>query len=237
MPGAGLPVSPERRAQIIALLDSRDDGLPVRSPSALAASGFVHGVWAAVSCPDCLANGRVIPGCESCGGRGTVEEFRRRDPYANEVVMPFGWEADGREAERARDRAIEVLGEQVRPPRSEADLLAEANARPYGWERERARMYREFDYAALDRALERLRGRLPGVSPYSERGLELLDGWLPDPLRAPSPAAGAGALVGRDVAIRRAILARRPTRVVAEEFGLSVSQVNRIVAAGWGSEG
>lgn len=220
----------DRRAQIIALLDARYDGLPEPTPARMAAPGFVHRTRVTVSCPDCLANDRVLKSCETCGGRGTVEVYRTRDPYAVDVTLPFGFDPARHEGDLERDRQIAVLEQQTSPPKSEADLVEEANAHPYAWERQRRRMYQLFDFAALDRALEQLHGSLPGVSPYSDRGLAFLDERLPTPLRAPAEQSRLAMMVGRDVAIRRAIASGRSSAKVAEDFGLSVSQVNRIVA-------
>lgn len=203
-------------------------------------------------------------GCETCAGRGVVEASRlvrlalpdnwrgqssRTDPYAVGAVSPFGWDPSRHERARELEREEERLAEQVRPPAA-VDEDADAAAHPFGWERERARMWRMFDYAALDEALEAMRlheegayKALHAVYVYgwmvdcsvglAERGLELLDRVLPDPLRAPpadvSPVRG---LVGRDAAIRRMSSSGASTARIAEEFGLSVSQVNRIVAKG-----
>lgn len=218
-------------------------------------------------------------GCETCGGSGEIEgaaAFARvsvadalasdgssRDPYVRDAVLPFGWDVSRRELARERDGQIGRLGEQLRPPLSEAELLAEANARPDEWERVRRRMYRLFDYAALDRALGQLREAddvacraLHAVYVYGwlelerapvvvlERGLVFVEVRLPDPLRAPPPppdpvnvvARGRvdrRALEQRDESIRRSIMVGgEPTVRVAARFGLSVAQVNRVVAAG-----
>lgn len=254
-----------RREAVIRLLETRDDGLPVGGWSAgpVAVAGFVHDVLAPVVCPVCegLAEGR----CAGCGGRGWIEVRRDRDPYAvNDVVLPFGWDAAKWDGVRERDRQIAMLGVQVRPPVSEAELLVEANRLPPRWVRVRERMYEEFDYGPLDRALEVLRGvddvasrALHAVFVYGwlpagrapvgivERGLGFLESRLPDPLRAPEPepvvvqpvprgqGAGREALARRDRRIRMLVLEELvPSWRVAAEFGLSRSQVNRIVAAG-----
>lgn len=220
----------DRRRQIVALLDARNEGLPEPTAARAYAAGFVHRTRVTLSCPDCLANGRVLKSCETCSGRGTVDVYRHRDPYANDVVLPFGFDPARHDSELERDRQIAVLEQQTSSPKSEGDLVADANAHPYAWERERRRMYQLFDFGALDRAVEQLHGALPGVSPYSERGLAFLDERLPTPLRAPAERSRLASMVGRDVAIRRAVAAGRKTAEVASDFGLSVSQVNRIVA-------
>jgi hypothetical protein len=119
-------------------------------------------------------------------------------------VLPFGFDSTRHDVTHDRDRQIEMLERQTAPPKSEADLMAEANAHPYVWELARRRMYRMFDYGALDRALEQLRDAdhsayraLHAVYMYAwappsagvyecARGLDFLESVLPDPLRAPA---------------------------------------------------
>lgn len=256
-------MTPKRRAAIVRLLKTRDDHLPAMRSGESAPSGFVSGVRVR-SCPDCLANGRTMFGCETCSGRGVVEASRlvrialtdewdgqssKLDPYAGRRVLPFGFDPTRHEYERERDRQIGALGVQTRPAAA-VDEDAEAGAHPSLWEVERARMWARFDYAALDRALDVLSGFDPPASralcavyvygwlevvPERAvgRGLGWLDGVLPVPLRAPGPdEVGLRGLVGRDPAIRRMVASGASTARVAEEFGLSVSQVNRIVAKG-----
>lgn len=177
-------------------------------------------------------------------------EFRvLRDPY--DTGLSSGWfgESSARhEASRARDSQLGMLERQLEAPRAEASTPT----RPEGWELERRRRWREFDFAALDAALERLRqvdegacralhgrwiygwqtGSSPLLEARCERGLRFLDAVLPVPLRAP-PAVGERppllAVRGdRDREIRRLIREGAAAQWVAREFGLSVSQVNRI---------
>lgn len=197
----------DRRDAIIRLLRGRDEHLPEPGHRRSEASaGFAHKEPALVSCPDCLANDRTMFGCETCGGRGYTEEKRDRDPYSlSDKVAPFGFDGSRHDASRARDRQIESLKQQLRPA-SKVDELADANENPYSWERARKRMYRSFDYAALDLALEQLRVADDGASralhavyiyawrsepagpllAACERGLSFLDGRLPEKLRAPA---------------------------------------------------
>lgn len=213
-------MTPERRDAIVRLLRTRDDNLPEPVRRTEASAGFVNKSRPR-TCPDCLANGRVMFGCETCGGSGEVsrralhrlavpdelpDDGDRRDPYAEAGVVPFGFDPSRHDAARDRDRQIAMLERQTAPPMSEADLLAEANEHPYVWELERRRMYRDFDYAALDRALDELRGvdysayrALHAVFVYRwlaecdaphahiERGIVFLDDHLPETLRAPAP--------------------------------------------------
>jgi hypothetical protein len=230
----------DRREQILALLATRHDHLPLPARRDGTAPGFVHRTLAPTVCPTC--DGLESAGCPSCRGRGQIEVWRSRDPYATDRVTPYGLEATAKIGHvAARDAELARLAEQTAPPpATELDLVADANEHPYRWELERRAMYARFDYAALDRALERLAGL--AVAPHSERGLRLLERWLPDPLRAPRDdrvlanaaakgrAADPRARAQRDRQIRRLVGEGSPTQWVAREFGLTVSQVNRIVA-------
>jgi len=131
-------------------------------------------------------------------------------------VQPYGLDGTYLERVRARDVAIDRVAAQLAPPKkTEADLIEEANQHPYAWESARRRMYAEFDYAALDRALELLHHVRPGASPRSTFGLRFLSAKLPDPLRAPpkpktlqvvgkvARGAGPNAREVRDAEIRR----------------------------------
>lgn len=123
-------VDPDRRAAIVRLLETRDEHLPSLRAGAAAPAGFVSGVRVR-SCPDCLANGRVMFGCETCSGRGVVEASRlvrialtdewegqssKLDPYAVRGVSPFGFDPTRHEQVRERERQIAALGAQTRPP-------------------------------------------------------------------------------------------------------------------------
>lgn len=210
-------MTPERKAAIVRLLGSRDEHLPEPRHRTEASAGFVHRDPGNVeSCPDCLANDRPMFGCETCGGSGWVKAPRARDPYATEAVVPFGYDGSKHDATHHRDQQIEMLGRQTRPA-SDVDELADANAHPYGWERARKRMYKAFDYGALDQALEQLRVADDGASralhavyvygwqeeptagplqAACERGLAFLDQHLPAELRVPDAEAGVR-IVGR----------------------------------------
>lgn len=118
------------------------------------------------------------------------------------------------------------------------------------WERDRRAAYAAFDYGALDRALEGIREAdgdahhaLVSVFEFGwqadegwahelcERGLAALDLLLPSPLRAPKEVVRGPALLAgahRDREIRRLLREGAAAQWVAGEFGLSVSQVNRI---------
>lgn len=195
----------ERRAQIVALLTSRDDNLPLPVRRGMPPAGFVHHTVARESCPDCLANDKRSKACETCRGRGYIETHRERDPYAVDKVQPYGLDVTRHERTRERDATIDRLTQQTRPPwTSPADELAEANRTPYRWERERKRMWATYDYPALDKALERLRQHDPQacslihsvyvygwaepsstVEAIVDRALVFIDARMPDPIRAP----------------------------------------------------
>jgi hypothetical protein len=166
-----------RRQAIVRLLETRDDNLPESSRRPDGVSGFVHHEKATETCPDCLANDRVMFGCETCGGRGVVERYRERDPYSvNEKTAKYGLDGARHDAAHARDRQIEMLGRQTRPAMSESQLLEEANREPYAWELARKRMYRLFDYEAVDLALDELRADDP--SAYRALHAVYIYGWL-----------------------------------------------------------
>jgi hypothetical protein len=163
-----------RRGQIIRLLETMNDGLPEPIRRDHSTSGFVNETRSR-TCPDCLANGRVMFGCETCGGSGEVTPARldaiaatdvlpddgaTRDPYAvSETVQPYGVTDTGKLGHvPARDAEIDRMREQTRQPfTSFEEELAQANVRPYVWERERAAMRRRYDYDRLTLALDELR--------------------------------------------------------------------------------
>lgn len=168
----------ERRNAIIRLLETSNEGLPEPTRREHSASGFVNEVRPR-TCPDCIANGRVMKTCETCHGSGTVspihldqvaltdalpDDGQLRDPYAvNDRVTAFSDTAKrGHVAERdaAIDRAKKLGRDR---PASELDAVKEANAEPYLWERERDARRKRFDYDALAAALELLRDRDPAA--------------------------------------------------------------------------
>jgi len=231
----------DRHAQILVLLETRYDHLPEQVRRAHTTPGFAHGVDAHVTCPDCFGEQPARVGCETCGGRGYQVERRRRDPYQVNQVTPYGLAGAAAQRELEFTATMGRLEAQLRPPwPTAADELADANLHPEPWEIERARMFARFDYRALELALERLHDGWPGVAATSAQGLELLDGWMPDPIRAPAPAPAepapanghsmnAHALKQRDELIRRQVVTEdRPVQWVARQHGLSPSQVNRI---------
>lgn len=203
----------DRRAAIIWLLEHRNDHLP--QPTRIAtASGFVGGKIRTLSCPDCLANDRVMFGCETCGGNGQIPDDRK-DPMDDPLKDPppdprrkIYWGGNSRVEDAAwRDRELSLLAHQIKAPRSEQDLLAEANQRGYAWEEQRRSLYRNTDLAALDRSLDRLRSHdtdaahalnmvyvdgwllqvgdiTPLIEVLCDRGIRFLSLCLPDPVRA-----------------------------------------------------
>lgn len=202
----GVAVLRLRFEAIVALLRSRDEGLPEISQRSGPSRGFSHDVEVLVDCPDCLerrSDGLATFGCETCGGSGHLRSFRGRDPYAIDKTQPFGLTPDRHESRRDRDAELARLAEQTRPAfRTSLDELA--GLRPFPWEIERARLYRKWDFAALDLALAELRVAdeqacrvLHGVYVYGYaahssrlaavvlRGLVFVEARMPDPIRAP----------------------------------------------------
>jgi hypothetical protein len=174
----------DRRERIIRLIEILDQGLPEPSRHDSSSSGFVN-EQRARTCPDCLANGRVMFGCETCGGSGEVPGGRvetavsvpdaldtdglRIDPYAQQswLEQPFGVASTGKLGHApTRDREIERMRAQLREPwQSSADELDDANRNPYPWERERRDRERRFDLDALRSALDDLRASTePGLA-------------------------------------------------------------------------
>lgn len=223
----------DRRAAIIRLLEHRHDHLPEPRRRDERRAGFVHDTLAPQVCPTCDG---VDDRCADCHGRGWVEVRRHRDPYEQPG-------RGGRDHDRgyALDRAIAAADRELRRfpgfrPLSEADVLAEAGERDYGWLEARRRWH----LAELERALDRIRladelvwratrGLWHG-SPLLELGLRALDRLLPDPLRAPAAAGGRQVGETRDQRIARLVLEEGVVAAqVAAVEGLSVSQVNRIV--------
>lgn len=241
-------MTPERRAQIVRLLETRDDHLPVPAARPLSTAGFVHRAVARESCPDCFGEtpGRV--GCETCGGRGYLEARRGRDPYDTGQSLGVFNEGRRHEAAHEREREIARLEAQTAPPRSEADLAAEI--KPELWEVARTRAWAKFHYAELDGALEELRSvwehayhAIMSVHVYGwrdagtvellviDRGLDFLGWFLPDPLRAPPvPKPAEPTPPVRDSEIRRLIRDGAAAQWVAARFGLSVRRVNEIAS-------
>lgn len=183
-------IADDRRNEIVWLLAHRNDHLPLPVRHVAESSGFVNEPRER-TCPDCLANGRVMVGCETCGGGGVVQLGRLahvatvdelpddgmiRDPYAKNDVV--GVDVLRHEATRERDATIARLQAQTRPPRSELELLHEANRRGYAWEEARTAMYRQHDFAALDRALDELRS-LDQDAAHAINAV-YVDGWMPE---------------------------------------------------------
>lgn len=245
-------LSGERRAAIVRLLEGLTDGLPLPARAPMSTLGFVHRTSSRESCPDCLANGFVSRDCESCSGRGYVEVRRARDPY--DTGMSPGWfgsSAARHERDHERDRELGRLEVQLAAPRPEAEHIK--TARPERWEAERARLREKFDFAPLERALEELAlvdvdayravhavhvyGWMPAAGEAAvcvERALRFVDPWLPDPFNAP-PARAERApppltRSARNREIRRLEKDGAATQWIAARFGLSVAQVNRVLA-------
>lgn len=247
---SGACLTSERRTGVLALLRACDAHLPVLTAKPLTAAGFIHDSRHDESCPDCLANGRVFKSCETCGGRGMIEHRLRRDPYDTGVQAGwFGSSTFAHERAADRDRVIESLEKAIafseRRPATDADLGAGPDE---GWVLAGSRAWRDFDFGALAVGLERLRvrdwaaysevlavvvyGWRPGDPVTLERALAFLCGALPDPLRWPRDVVPPAAVVPRDDEIRRLVREGAGVQWVALRFGLSVSQVYRVVKSG-----
>jgi hypothetical protein len=181
-------VETERRNEIVCLLTHRNDHLPLPVSRSVSSSGFVGGADAkgrplrSLSCPDCLANGRVMFGCETCGGSGEIPDDGKDpmdDPLKNPPPHPLRkthWDVDRAAETASRDRVLAILENQLAPPKSEATLLAEANRRGEAWEEERRAMYRRFDFARLDFALDELRSK--DADAAHALNAVYVDGWM-----------------------------------------------------------
>lgn len=175
-----------------------------------AAPGFASERSRWETCSDCLANGRVLPTCETCHGRG--ETFvGGRDPYADpprsvpadprRIAAGFG----GADRELARDRARAV---ELELERLEEDARIRAGKHAPGDRATRAidardRLYRRGSVDKVARALEQLRDLSPAdyrhawrivmsppplsepVTPVTARAFSRLAALVPDPIVVP----------------------------------------------------
>ena len=108
-------------------------------------------------CQDCLTNDRILPSCETCGGRGEIPD-PGPDPYDKGVAKGVFGGAGGDDAKRAlRERELELrrLEQQLARPEKKTDepiidpLASAVEARD--------RLYQHGSYAELERQLDRLR--------------------------------------------------------------------------------
>lgn len=116
------------------------------------------------SCPDCLANGRVLHTCETCHGRGEVPAGSV-DPYSDpprdvpadprRIAAGFGGAA--RELARDRARALELELDRLRDEQAVRAGKQAPLSRELRLIAARDRLYAAGSYAQLARALERLR--------------------------------------------------------------------------------
>ncbi len=148
----------DRARLVYALLRTLLVAIPgPRAARSQATPGFRH-AGRYDTCPDCLANGRVMPGCETCRGRGVVAPASPRDPYEQKRGGFFGDEKQqARDLEHQRDREIERIDEllaQHEGREGQLDSLTRTLVL-------RERLLGLGSYAALEAALERLRGEQP----------------------------------------------------------------------------
>lgn len=241
-----------RRGQIIRLLETRDDHLPQPIRREHSPAGFIHNTFVRETCPDCFGETPGKVGCATCKSRGYIEYVRARDPYAVEKVQPYGMTGDRHEKRRERDNELVRLERQTASPwSSAADELAYANSHPEPWEIERARKWRNHDYAALDNALESLRQRDAGayhlvhatyvygwletsasMEHAVERGLVFIGERMPAVIRAPGDDQAAPALAKDSLRYGKrpeheAARERRTARVLRAHFewGWSTEQI------------
>lgn len=159
----------ERAAAVLVLLRLLDSWIPPpRVARVYAAPGFAPSSTRYVSCPDCLANGRTMFSCETCGGRGEIAD-PGPDPYADPPakVPPdprrraagFGGADRERQHELARhvDRELARLADEleVREGRA-APTTAELRAHEA-----RERLFAAGSFAAVALALDVLGDLLP----------------------------------------------------------------------------
>ena len=153
------------RQAVYALARTQLDWIPTsfRRPDT-AVSGFAHGRdttgrqlrW--LTCPDCLANGFVSSGCETCHGQGEVPDDSR-DPYERAGLAPFF----GDEQQQQRDRARRADGQilELKRQARQRDGLED----PEDWLtralRVKADLWRRGDYPLLDQAQRLLRAQRP----------------------------------------------------------------------------
>lgn len=209
---------PQRRLAIIRLLATMDDGLP--EPAGQWASfGALPGEKATKRqpCRSCDTSGRVNTRtgdepCAKCDGAGwfLVDAYtgrRENEPVAAGQALG-ALSGPAREEWRKRtDETIRRIRSQLVRPTSSRDEIEEANQTPEPWERARKRMFKRYDYGALNRALDALRcgnhacqraaAAVRSVYTHghtepsttlerdAELGLFLLDRLMPDPIRAP----------------------------------------------------
>lgn len=210
-----------RRERTILLLQSRTAWHPgIRSQfatfGALPGEKATRRETCSVCLGDCEVPSRAGPvPCERCNARGSylVDAYTG---YRSTDEGPWKGAAAKTAVEKRRqdDATIARLAQQVAPPRSQADLIHEANSNPEPWERQREAHHRHGSYRELTLALEWLSGTAPNLwqlvlwvfeldmvrvtPPALLRdallGVDALAERLPDPIRVPPwlmPATGA----------------------------------------------
>ncbi|HMA26067.1 MAG: helix-turn-helix domain-containing protein [Solirubrobacterales bacterium] len=204
-----------------------------------------------LTCPDCLANGRTMPGCETCSGRGEIAD-PGPDPMENRSAVAIGGLEQVRKYERQheRDRTLARLERLLGDPESQAG----GDSMTYAVE-QFERLCRGSSLAELVHALDRLQSERPWLydalwltfeRPFDEHvlplresleravdeGIALLEGWLPDELRVPewallgevSQMAGKGRWANDAQQRRR----NREIRALAQQ-GLGTREIARRV--------
>lgn len=209
-----------RRQRTIILLETRTAWHPgLRSQFATFGAKSGEAPTSRTTCTACKGDGtmpsRTGPQpCERCEGKGSylVDRYtgyrsREEGPWRTGGLSPV-------EKGRLADAEIQRMSSQTAPPKSERDLIEEANASPEPWERAREAHHRHGSYRELTLALEWLAGSAPNAwqlvtwvyelgmakvtpAPLIERalyGVDLTAARLPDPIRVPPwllPTTGA----------------------------------------------
>lgn len=178
MPAAADPED-ERLMRVRLLLNSLYDYLPTPGHrSALTQAGFSTGSQHLLHCPDCDFNGFVHSSCETCGGRGFVENGTV-DPY--DTGRDFAWmnlEDGKKRAARRRDEILLQLRRDELAREGKLDLRER-----YGWENKRMLMERHGDYRQLRHGLRRLQHLCPVL--YDTLHQLYFSGEYDDPPRTP----------------------------------------------------
>jgi hypothetical protein len=146
------------RDAVYALARTQLDWIPAPKPTLGSPDGFAH-EQRFVSCPDCLANGRPMFGCETCRGRGEIPDHGR-DPYENRNQSFF---AD--DNQRRRDRARMVDAQIIRLKQLARARDNDPDALPEDWlsraVRLKAQQWARGDYHLLEQAQDLLAMQLP----------------------------------------------------------------------------
>lgn len=201
-----------RRQRTVLLLGSRTAWHPqVRSQ--FATFGALPGEKATrrETCSTCHGEGETPTRvgkqpCPRCAGKGSylVDAYTG---YRSRDEGPWDGKAAMTEVEKRRqsDATIARMAAQTAPPKTEQDLIEEANLNPEPWERAREAHHAHGSYRELTLALEWLEGvspegwnllrwvyeldmlrvTSPALMVRTVSALDLVNGRMPDPIRVP----------------------------------------------------